>query len=86
MKIIKKVEVIDRPNESIYDVMKEYYVGCVYPDNGDSFYIRSNIPSECIVYYIRCKDGGFSAFFTEEELINGGVPGTVTKYYLVKEE
>lgn len=84
-KVRRVVEVItDRPNESIYDVIQEYYVGCVYPDNDDSFYVCSNIPSEYYAYYIRCKDGGFYAFFTEEELINGGIPGTVIKYYLKK--
>jgi hypothetical protein len=86
MKVIKRVEIIDRRDEYLKDVLPEYYVGCVYPDNGDSFYVCSNIPSDCIAINIECKDGSFYAFFTDKELANGGVPGTVTKYYLVKEE
>lgn len=84
MKVIKRVCIADRSNELISDVINDYYVGCVYPDNGSSFHVCSNIPSEYTAINIECMDGNFYAFFSNEELDNGGVPGTVIKYYLVK--
>jgi hypothetical protein len=85
-RVEKRVYVVDRANEYISDVLGEYYVGYVYPENGDSYYVCWNIPSNYTPFEIECKDGSFFAYFSDEELANGGVPGTVTKYYLVKEE
>ena len=63
-----KMKRIERPNESIYDVMQEFYVGCVYPTDGDSFFSCSNIPSEYEAIPVYCEDGMFFAFMTQWEI------------------
>ncbi len=68
---MKKPSYIDMTIDDFWDSF-DGRVGCVYPSDGDSYFIGSNIQEK--LYYVNLVDGGLFATKSMEELSHEGYP------------